>query len=399
MLLTIRLSGNRRFYTIFCSLLLLALLSSCSQPAFYHQLTERHAPLFIDDFDKKSLLTAVDRHLHYLKASPDKISVSKPAISTHQEAIQSLLTFRRIISENLPPYQLDTKIRETFTVYQAAGREKTPDEILLTGYYTPVFSGSLTKEGPFRYPLLSVPTSLITRKNLETGKMESGRLDEEKGLTPFWTRAEIENGLLSPGNELVYLADPLDSYLLHIQGSGKIRLQDGSIKSVGYAASNGHRYESLGKLFVDRGIMKLKDVSIPAIRNYFAAHPDQITEMLNHNPRYIFFTWTQSHGPPSGSTGIPLTPGRSVAVDHTVFPTTAVGYLISRKPVLDGNGNIIHWKTFSRFVLPQDSGAAIKGSGRIDLFLGDGHYAEIAAGHMKEEGKFFLLVQNNAELE
>ena len=383
----------------FWAVFVLIVFSSCSRLEDYHELSDKRSPLFVDDLDSASLLTAVDRHLQYLTSYSKNDVVPGLEKTTYGQLSSSLQTFRRIISSKPTPYDLDTKIRDHFTAYQAAGRKATPGKILLTGYYTPVFDGSLTKKDPFIYPLYSVPDSLVIRKNPSTGKQETGRKDSRNTFLPFWTRSEIERGALPAENELVYLRDPLDAYLIHIQGSGKIRLRDGSIQSIGFAASNGHRYRSLGKLFVDRGLMERNDVSIPAIRDYFTSHPHHIVDMLNHNPRYIFFAWADSEGPPRGSIGVQLTSGRSVAVDHTVFPTGAIGYLVSRRPVLTKHGKISHWKTFSRFVMPQDSGAAIKGSGRIDLFLGTGDYAEIAASHMQEEGKFFILVQNNFELE
>ena len=138
--------------------------------------------------------------------------------------------------------------------------------------------------------------------------------------------------------------------------------------------------------------MKVADVSVPTMRHYFNQNPDKRTPMLHNNPRYIFFKWGDNQGP-RGSLGVVLTPGRSVAIDHSVLPTGAIGYLISRKPVLDDDGIITDWKTFSRFVLPQDSGSAIKGAGRVDLFWGADRYAETAASHMKEPGQFYFIMK------
>ena len=118
--------------------------------------------------------------------------------------------------------------------------------------------------------------------------------------------------------------------------------------------------------------------------------------MLFHNPRYIFFQWGDDHGP-RGSLGEILTADRSVAIDHSILPTGAIGYLVSRRPVLNDNGTINHWRVFSRFVLPQDSGSAIKGPGRVDLFLGNGHYAETAAGNMKETGELYFLLKKEVQ--
>jgi membrane-bound lytic murein transglycosylase A len=184
---------------------------------------------------------------------------------------------------------------------------------------------------------------------------------------------------------------------MHVQGSGRVELADGTIRAVSYGGSNGHSYRSLGKRFVDLAIMPKEEVSIPRIRAYFATHPDKTIPMLHENPRYIFFRWGDEQGP-RGALGTILTAGRSVAIDHSALPTGALGYLVSSKPVLSEDGTIDHWRPFGRFVLPQDSGSAIRGPGRVDLFWGNDHYAEIAASHMNEPGELFFLVKKNFDL-
>ena len=374
-------------------------ISSCVSPVGYLPVSEKRSPFIIDDLPYPELLTALDHHFNYLSKFPENEKVSEQLGSlTYKDLKKSLLTFRAIIERNPSPLELDRLVRKHFSIYQAQGRARgKKNTILLTGYYEPVFEGSLVSQPPFVYPLYSVPQLLVSSKDPVTGKTRVGRRDKHGNLAPFWSRKEIDTTGLLRGEELVYLKDPMDAYLLHVQGSGRIRLQDGSVRSIHYGASNGRKYRSLGKLFVDKNIMALEDVSIPAIRAYFNTHPEDLGRMLNHNPRYIFFKWGDDKGP-RGSIGEVLTPGRSVAIDHDTFPTGAIGYLVSRKPLLDDNGSIESWITFSRFVLPQDSGSAIKGAGRVDLFMGNSRYAETAASHMKEEGKFYLLIQNNWEL-
>ena len=368
--------------------------SSCAPPRNYVELPENYYPLFIDDADKKSLATAIDRQLEYLKKAPaDKtITVGGKSFS-YTDLVASMETFRDIARTNPSPYELDEIIKENFEVYQAEGRRGGKKKsILLTGYYEPLFDGSLIKEGPFAYPLYRVPETLVSRKNKNAGTAQIGRITPDGSFLPFWSRKEIEQNNRISGNELVYLRDPLDAYLLHVQGSGRIRLADGTTRAVHFAGSNGLAYSSLGRLFVEENIMPVSDVSIPSIRNHFIEHPEQMERMLHNNPRYIFFKWGGDEGP-RGSLGTVLTPGRSVAIDHSVFPAGVIGYLISRRPLLHPDGSIDQWQQFSRFVLPQDSGSAIKGAGRIDLFWGAGHYAETAANHMKENGQFYFLIK------
>ena len=345
------------------------------------------SPFFVDDASQASLIEAIDRHLSYLKASDKADSDDKVSGIPRNEFYRSLSRFRELLNSNPDPVRLNQLIRAHFQLFQAAGRDEG-NEMLVTGYYEPVFKGSLVETPTYRYPLYGVPKSLITSHK---GSRKIGRLDKNGRFVPFWTRQEIETNNLLSGSELVWLKDRLDAYLLQVQGSGRILLPDGSTRALHFAISNGLAYNSLGKLFVDEQIMTKDEVSIDTIRAYFETYPDQIERMLHHNPRYIFFNWGDDRGP-RGSLGQVLTADRSVAIDHGIFPTGALGYLISRRPVLNDDGSINHWKMFGRFVLPQDSGAAIKGPGRVDLFLGNDFYAEKAAGTMKEKGSLFFLL-------
>ena len=364
------------------------LLSSCAHvdPSLI-EIDQGSSPFFIDDSSPASLVAAIDRHLNYLSSASKTDTVDQISGISQDEFYRSLSAFKALLVNSPDPIKLNQLIRTHFQFYRAAGRDGQ-HEMLVTGYYEPVFEGSLEKKPAYQYPLYAVPDSLIINHK---GNNKVSRLDENGRFVPYWSRREIETGNLLDGSELVWLKDRLDAYLLQVQGSGRILLPDGTTRALHYAASNGLTYNSLGKLFVDERIMTKDEVSIDTIRGYLDSHPDQIERMLHHNPRYIFFKWGDDRGP-RGSLGQVLTADRSVAVDHTVFPTGALGYLISRRPVLNDDGSINHWKTFGRFVLPQDSGAAIKGPGRVDLFMGNDFYAEKAAGSMKEKGSLFFLV-------
>ncbi|MGI9536335.1 MAG: murein transglycosylase A [Desulfocapsaceae bacterium] len=364
------------------------LLSSCAhvEPSLI-EVDQGTSPFFIDDSSPESLVEAIDRHLNYLNNVSKEASVDQISGIPRDEFYRSLEAFKALLVSSPDPIRLNQLIRSHFQLYRAAGRDGQ-HEMLVTGYYEPVFEGNLEMTSSYRYPLYEIPDSLIINHN---GNKKVGRLDENGRLVPYWSRREIETGNLLDGRELVWLEDRLDAYLLQVQGSGRILLPDGTTRALHYGASNGLTYNSLGKLFVDKQIMTRNEVTIDTIRTYFDSHPDQMESMLHHNPRYIFFKWGDDQGP-RGSLGQVLTADRSVAVDHNIFPTGALGYLISRRPVLNDDGTINHWKTFGRFVLPQDSGAAIKGPGRVDLFLGNDYYAEKAAGSMKEKGSLFFLL-------
>lgn len=362
-------------------------------------LQQNQIPSLRDDMDHQSLITAATRHLHYLKRLPSTTVVRLGKDLYSQDCLlESMETFLDILRQNPSPTEFDQAIRENFILYQAGGRDKgEKGEMLITGYYEPLLDGSLTRVAPFIHPLYSPPHSLLSYRDPATGKKTAGRQDSKGEKVPFWTRAEIEGGNLLAGGELVYLKDPVDAFVLHVQGSGKIRLQDGSLRAIQFASTNGREYKSIGKLLVDEKKMTREEATMPTIRHYLRQNPGEQKRILHHNPRFIFFQWNDKKESPTGSLGLPLTAGRSIAVDPATLPTGVMAYLVSQKPVLDGEGRLLQWEPMHRFVLPQDAGAAIKGAGRADLFWGNGHYAETVAGNMKEQGQLYFLVKKNSK--
>lgn len=305
---------------------------------------------------------------------------------------KSAKDFLHVVDTAQSPEQLSEAIQQRFNIFQASGRQKYQQKkMLVTGYYEPLLEGSLKKAPPFTHPLYSMPDDLISMK--ADGKSVVRRKDQNGALVQYWTREEIEEKNLLTGKELVYLKDPVDAFSLHVQGSGKILLQNGQVQSIRYAGSNGRAYSSIGKLLVDRKIMVKEEVTMPKIRQYLANHPGKLKDVLYHNKKYIFFSWAPTNKPPRGSSGATLTPERSIAIDPETLPMGAIGYLVTKQPTTDKDGKITSWKPFHQFVLPQDSGSAIKGPGRVDVFWGNGKYAKTAAGAMKEEGRLFFLVK------
>ena len=353
------------------------------------------APLstFTDDLDRDSLIQVIESQKQYIENQPgdDKVAMGPYLISNDwlHTSVSEMLAFLR---SNPDKIELDTFLKTNYLCFQAGGRKsKWGRKMLVTGYYEPLFEGSLTKDAPFLTPLYKRPPSLVQHIGPD-GKKQVGRYDKQQKVTSFWTRQEIENKHLLDGNELVYLKDPFDAYLLHVQGSGKISLPDGSVRSIGFSGTNGLTYKSIGKYLADQKIMKLNDINIPAIRKYLREHPDEMTPLLHQNPRYIFFQWGNNKGP-RGSSGVPLTAGRSIAIDHETLPGGTIAFLKSQKPVLDSTNTIKKWQPMNRFVFPQDSGSAIKGTGRVDIFWGNGVYAETAANYMKHPGELYFLVK------
>ena len=285
-------------------------------------------------------------------------------------------------------------------VYRAAGRVGN-NKVLFTGYYEPVYEGELMPDETFKYPIYQKPDDLI-RIDLSlfrekyAGKSIVARI-EGKEVLPYFSRKQIEADKALAGRdlEIAWLKDPLDVAFLHIQGSGRLKLPDDSTISVGYQASNGQPYRSIGRYLLDRGLLSREEISMQSIRQYLSEHPEILEEVLNHNPSYVFFRFIENG--PFGNIDVPLTPGRSVALDSRIFPKGALCFISTEKPVIDSSDEITDWTKFSRFVLNQDTGGAIKGAGRADVFWGSNPHAELAAGHMKHEGELYILIKKPAQ--
>ena len=348
-------------------------------------------PLLSDDIQYKDLLQATWRSLSYLQSRPagTAVTLADQQIPVRR-LVDSLTAFRNLLTADLSDRELQQRIKGEFDLIQARGTDGfNPDhDMLVTGYFQPAVEGRLEKKAPYLYPLYGVPPDLVISKD-NAGKTKIGRMDNGH-LTPYWTRQEIDTQGKAVGNELVWLKDPLDVFFLHVQGSGLIRLSDGTVRGIHYAAKNGHPYHSIGKYMVRTGRMQLKDASMQTIRNYLDLHPEELENILFTNPSYIFFNWTRGVGA-TGNLGLELTPGRSVAADQSCFPAAGLAFLITRQPVVQ-SGKIIDWKPIHRFVLVQDTGSAIRGQGRVDLFMGAGDRAGQIAGSMKEKGRLYFLL-------
>ncbi len=215
-----------------------------------------------------------------------------------------------------------------------------------------------------------------------------GRLSGRR-LVPYHTREEIDQGALEDRAPVLAWVDPVEAFFLQIQGSGRVRLPDGRQILVNYADQNGHPYVSLGRVMIQKGLMEKKDVSLQSLKEYLYAHPEETPKLLASNPSFVFFR-TVEEGP-LGCLEVPLTPGRSLALDRKVYPDAFLGLIKVRLPVVE-EGRISGWRERVRLVLVQDTGGAIRGPARADLFFGHGPEAELGAGHMKEKGELYILL-------
>jgi membrane-bound lytic murein transglycosylase A len=353
--------------------------------------------LFPDDMDLESLILALRRNKEYLdRMAPTTMLRYGADEFTVRQVRESQEAFVDLLSRGLDPGELSREIRKRFRIYRAAGRVGD-GSVLFTGYFEPVYEGRLTPDDTFKYPLYRQPDDL-TRIDLSMfndkfkGESIVARIEGNR-VSPYYSRVQIESERALKGKdlEIAWLKDPVDVAFLHIQGSGKLKLSDGKDLLVQYQAANGRPYRSIGRYMVEKGFLAREEVSMQAIRRYLIENPEIVDEVLNYNPSYIFFRQVEQG--PVGSLGVLLTPGRSIALDSRIFPKGAVGFISCRKPVVDSQGDIVGWVPFSRFVLNQDTGGAIKGAGRADLFWGSGPYAELAAGHMQHDGELYFLIK------
>jgi len=355
------------------------------------------SPEFSDDMDTDSLALGVRRSVEYLdRLSPETVFHYGPDEFTSKQVCESHEAFLDLLSKGLAPDDLSKEIRRRFRIYRATGRVGDR-RVLFTGYYEPVYDASLAPDEVFRYPLYRQPDDLIKIDlSLFNEKFKGeniiARIEDNKVL-PYYSRRliEEESVLVARGLEVAWLKNPLDVAFLHIQGSGRLRLPDGKELLVHYQASNGRPYRGIGRYMIEKGFLKREEISMQAIRKYLTENPEVLDDVLNYNPSYVFFQ--QVENGPSGSIGVLLTPGRSIALDSRVFPRGALGFIVCEKPCLNEQGEIVGWTKFSRFVVNQDTGGAIKGAGRADIFWGSGPYAELTAGHLRHEGDLYILIK------
>ncbi len=352
---------------------------------------------FEDDLGFGGLAQACRASLSYFQKLPPSTTFDfggKAFTAMQLEASTSALL---AIAEDpsLGPAQKAARVRREFTLFKSIGSDGA-GAVLVTGYYEPWLEGRRTPDARFTIPIYHKPEDMLTvdLSLFPAAKSQARIVGRAQGdeVVPYFTRGEIAAGALAgKGIELLWLEDPVDLFFLQVQGSGKVTLEDGTEVRVQYDAQNGLPYRSLGKVLIDLGVLPADQVSMQAIRAYFKDHPDKLP-LLNQNASYTFFRLEKDG--PYGSTGAILTPGRSIATDAKVFPKGAPALLRSRKPVLDARGQVRGWEPFSRLVLNQDTGGAITGPGRVDLFWGGGPMAEAGAGRMKEPGEIYFLLKN-----
>ncbi len=365
---------------------------------------KRFRAALTDDMSFESLKLASAESIAYLeKIDPDTSMKFGDRSVTPDVMIESHRRLIRIFEEEADPMERSRRIGREFDVYKGTGATEGGN-VFITGYYQPLLKAAREWNVIFRWPIYKRPDDLV-RVNLGLfsgelkGKTITGRVDDGR-LVPYYDRRAIDReGALSEKDlEAAWVMDPVDLFFLHVQGSGVIEYRDGTREFINYAASNGREYRSIGKLLIDEMEIPPDKMSLQAIRSWLWARPDKLEATLDHNPSYVFFR-AMDDGP-FGSTGAKLVPGRSAAFDPAKFPKGALAHIAADLPVAESGeggdggdgGEIAGWRSVSRFVFSHDQGGAIKGAGRMDLFMGLGEDAGAAAGVMKHPGELLFLL-------
>ena len=257
---------------------------------------------------------------------------------------------------------------------------------LVTGYYEPIIKGSRTKSAHYAWPIHGRPFDLVATDAPQLSAYnQRGRLSGDK-LVPYWSRAEIDAmGSNFSAPVLFWAQDPIELFFMQVQGSGRIDLPDGSRVRVAFADRNGHPYQSIGRWLVDRGEMSLDKASMEGIKTWAKTHPQRVRELMNANPSYVFFKeQPNTNAGPVGALGVPLTEGRSIAVDLANTPLGAPVFLETTHP--------LSARPLERLMMAQDTGGAIKGGVRADFFWGLGPQAGLLAGKMRQQGRMWVLL-------
>jgi membrane-bound lytic murein transglycosylase A len=352
-------------------------ISPGEYPDFSHQIR-----------DLAALRQSVQNNLAYLNAPSSRqfypyLDISHERAVATQQALLKLLDTPQALSGG----GWNRAIADNFEVYKSIGAPNPTGgytgRVLFTGYFTPIYDASLTRQGPYQYPLYKRPADLVTDPaNPEIAQ----RKTPDGQLVPYYTRSEIE-GPDHPlaGQELVWLKSRWETYVITVQGSARLRLTDGKIYEIGYAGLNGYPYTSPGQQMIADGVIRKDQLSNKTLQSYFQSHPQAMDHYLSLNRRYVFFT--ERTGGPFGALNVPVTPFASIATDKAVYPRAMPAFLSVPVPI----NELGQTQLFKGFMMDQDRGGAIRAAGRCDIYMGVGEQAGRIAGHQLHEGELYYI--------
>ncbi len=329
---------------------------------------------------RAQLMRAIDHSLQYLDTPAAQAAYQDYLIEgiTRDRVRRSLIRFRALLVLSQSPADFYAAVQREFVLYEAIGQDGE-GTVHFTGYFEPSFQASRVPTEDYRYPLYQRPTDL------------------DDWELPHPTRAVLEGidgtqaaqGPLK-GLELVWLSDRLEAFLVQVQGSARLRLTDGTFMSVGYAGRTEYPYTSIGRELINDGKIPEDELTLDRLLTHFQAYPDELDDYLPRNNRFVFFRETAG-GPPTGTFSFPVTAGRSIATDKALMPPGAIALITLDWP-LPNPVTSSPTQPISRYVLNQDTGGAIKGPGRVDIFVGSGDAAGEQAGQINTDGHLYYLL-------
>jgi membrane-bound lytic murein transglycosylase A len=329
---------------------------------------------------RQTLLAAIARSLDYLQTPAAVEDYRQYPVSgiTRDRVQRSLERFRQLVLAHPDPAQLQIAVLREFDLYQATGTDGA-GTVEFTGYFEPTYRASRVRTAEYQYPLYRLPPNLAQWAQPHPTRVQLEGTDGLQGS------AGLLNGL-----ELVWLSDRLQAFLVQVQGSARLQLTDGSTMTVGYAGRTEYPYTSLGRQLVNDGKFTLEELSLPVLIQYFEQNPADLDLYIPRNNRFVFFQETRGAAA-IGSLGVPVTAERSIATDKSLMPPGALALIHTQIPYMNPTGEL-EPRLVSRFVLDQDTGGAIRGAGRVDIFMGTGEQAGDRAGLINGTGQLYYLL-------
>jgi membrane-bound lytic murein transglycosylase A len=329
--------------------------------------------------NRQALVGAIDRSLSYLRTNAAAAAYRQYPVSgiTLSRVRRSLVRFRQLVLTRSAS-DLQSAVQREFDFYQSVGRDGQ-GTVDFTGYFEPTYAASRVATSEYRYPLYRLPANFSQWSHPHPTRLQ---LEGEDGL-------QGERGQLR-GLGLVWLRDRLEAFLAQVQGSARLQLSDGSSMSVGVAGHTDHPYTGVGRQLVNDGKLMPTELTLPNVIAYFREHPADLNQYLPLNRRFIFF-WETAGAPATGSLGVPVTAERSIATDRALMPPGALALIHTELPCPNPQGQL-QPQLVSRYVLDQDTGGAIRGAGRVDIFMGSGETAGDRAGLVNATGQLYYLL-------
>lgn len=337
--------------------------------------------------DRQRLLRSLDESLRYLRTAKAKADYAaytaegQPGAylgpNLHQRMIRSLERFRQLVRHSNSPQELQAAVRREFNFYQSIGYDGL-GTVSFTGYYEPTYQASAVRTSEYRYPLFRRPPDFSQWPEPHPPRAELEGRDGQQ-----WQQGKLQ------GLELVWLRDRMEAFLIQVQGSAQLRLTNGQIMTVGYAGKTNHPYTSIGQELIKDGKIAREELTLPRLMAYFEANPQELDNYIPRNQSFVFFSNTAG-APASGSISVPVTPERSIATDKSLMPPGGLAIIETALPF--AMNNTWEQRPISRFVLDQDTGSAIRGPGRVDIFMGTGDTAKARAGLINTPGQLYYLL-------